>query len=1066
MHLRPLTRALAPPLVLFLCIASASPVWAQQVRRTGLPFFSEHYSPEQYGTHPQNLWVVQDYRGIIYVANTNGILEFDGVSWRTIETPSTTLSLAVDADGTVYAGLTDDVGYLKPGARGELQYTSLSDRLPRSHREVRSVWTTHATADGVYFQSREHILRWDGAKFKAWDATGAYHMAFAANDRYFVREQDVGLQELEGDSLRLIPGGGAFANDQIWFMAAQDHHFLIGSRQTGLYVWNSVGLQPFPTEADDYLQQHQLRHGSILPGGHLALATVSGGVVVVGGGGHLVDVLDPSRGLPDTRVNHVFTDNQGGLWMAFNSQGVMRVDVVSPVSLFNDQLGLRGIVYNMNRRGSSLYAATGAGLFEIDLQRRIAERVGTEDPAVAARLTEVWASETYGDDLLLATTKGLLGLDPQNRIYEITTDRTFAVLASSALPGAVYVGTDNGIELLRRNGLNWTRDVRLPHIGDEVREIVEERGGTVWFRGGDSALYLVTAPTSGPVEIRTFSRKDGLPEGRFGVAKVGGSLAVVHTTGVYRYRGPGAHPAFRRDASIDSPWARTDDVLYALSEDNRGNVWIVYGDRTDILTPGENEYHFTSPDALRLGPSGTRIVDVFVEDSGVAWLAYGDDILRYDPLDDRSYDHHYSTLVRRVSPIGETWNVFGGAFAGEGGGVLRDQNEAAAPNLVFQYNDLRFEAAAPSFNHAGRNRYQFFLEEHDKGWSDWTRTSVAEYTNLGEGTYRLRVRARNGQGYISSEGTYRFTILPPWYRTWWAYLAYASLATTLAALTVHYGRMRRDNQQAQEQARELAMERVVNERLTHVNDRLRQADLLKDQLLSNTSHELRTPITAILGFTSVLKDEAPQNLQEFLDIIEENGHRLMRTVTSMVDFARLQAGVIELNREPVEVSREVEQVISRLAHLARKKQLYFDLIQPEDLVHAWLDKKCLERIVENLLTNAIKFTEEGGVSVRISMDDDSVYVRVQDTGIGMDSGFMPELFKAFKQESSGLTRSHEGSGLGLAITARLVELMDGEIDVQTHKGEGTVVSVSFPVFYVAQPDRRPGPRQISRKSSA
>src|SRR5690606_27645024 len=116
-------------------------------------------------------------------------------------------------------------------------------------------------------------------------------------------------------------------------------------------------------------------------------------------------------------------------------------------------------------------------------------------------------------------------------------------------------------------------------------------------------------------------------------------------------------------------------------------------------------------------------------------------------------------------------------------------------------------------------------------------------------------------------------------------------------------------------------------------------------------------------------------------IIEENGHRLMRTVTSMVDFARLQAGVIELSREPVEISKEVEQVVSRLAHLARKKQLYFDLIQPEDHVHAWLDKKCLERVVENLLTNAIKFTEEGGIGVRISMDDDSVYIRVQDTGI-------------------------------------------------------------------------------------
>ncbi|HUF08103.1 MAG TPA: HAMP domain-containing sensor histidine kinase, partial [Rhodothermales bacterium] len=545
------------------------------------------------------------------------------------------------------------------------------------------------------------------------------------------------------------------------------------------------------------------------------------------------------------------------------------------------------------------------------------------------------------------------------------------------------------------------------------------------------------------------------------------SLALIHRTGVYRYNGPGYQPAFRRDSSFDSRWAGPDDHLHALTEDNQGNVWIVYGDRTEILSRSENGYQFSSPDALRLRNEGTAVVDVFVEDSGVAWIAYGDDVLRYDPVQERSYDYYFQALVRRVSPLGERWNVFGGSSPAHTPGDEDGTRTARpTPRLVYDYNDLRFEVAAPSYNDPGRNEFQYFLERHDAEWSAWTSEPAVEYTNLREGAYTLRVRARNGQGYESTEAMYRFTVLPPWYRAWWAYLAYVSLFIAVAALSVHYRRMRRDNIKAQQQARELALERVVNERLTLVNDRLRQADLLKDQLLSNTSHELRTPITAILGFTSVLKDEAPQNLQEFLDIIEENGRRLMRTVTSMVDFARLQAGVIELNREPVEISREVEQVVSRLTHLARKRQLFFELVQPQDLVHAWLDKKCLERIVENLLSNAIKFTEEGGVTVRVSVDDDSVYVRVQDTGIGMNSDFMPDLFQAFKQESSGLTRTHEGSGLGLAITARLVELMDGEIDVKSSKGEGTVVTVSFPVFYVAQLERRAGARAVIRKSSA
>ena len=200
-------------------------------------------------------------------------------------------------------------------------------------------------------------------------------------------------------------------------------------------------------------------------------------------------------------------------------------------------------------------------------------------------------------------------------------------------------------------------------------------------------------------------------------------------------------------------------------------------------------------------------------------------------------------------------------------GVLQDLapkilggGEADA-ELPYEGNDLRFSFAAPLLNTTLENEYQWYLEGRDSGWSDWSPATYKTYTNLRPGTYQFRVRARNGLHGPSNEAVYAFTILPPWYLTWWAYGLYGVLAVGLVLGARHYHRIVRENRRAQEQARELARERVANERLKQANETLKQANRLKDELLANTSHELRTPLTAILGFTSILREELPEQVR-------------------------------------------------------------------------------------------------------------------------------------------------------------------------------------------------------------
>ena len=346
--------------------------------------------------------------------------------------------------------------------------------------------------------------------------------------------------------------------------------------------------------------------------------------------------------------------------------------------------------------------------------------------------------------------------------------------------------------------------------------------------------------------------------------------------------------------------------------------------------------------------------------------------------------------------------------------------------------------------------YRFMLDGHDRGWSRWTSQPVAMYRNVEAGNLQFRVMARVGRQLMPEVATLHLTVRPPWFWTWWSRLAYLLFMALPVYQIVRF-------QRARNQLVELEKEREVNERLNLANEQLRAANehlelanKMKDEFLASASHELRTPLTAILGFTSVLKEEVPPENMEFLSLIDENGKRLLQTINSLLDLAKLRAGMLELNFSRIDVGEKVEEVVDLLTQLAKNQGLYLEVHRPSEHVMARLDDHCFERILYNLIGNAIKFTQYGGVSVIAERTSKYVLVHVKDTGIGIDENFIPMLFDEFKQEPANHMRV-EGSGLGLTITAELVELMDGAITVESKKGVGSTFTVSFPIADVTWP---------------
>lgn len=249
---------------------------------------------------------------------------------------------------------------------------------------------------------------------------------------------------------------------------------------------------------------------------------------------------------------------------------------------------------------------------------------------------------------------------------------------------------------------------------------------------------------------------------------------------------------------------------------------------------------------------------------------------------------------------------------------------------------------------------------------------------------------------------------------------------------------RKARERALVQARDTA--EAARKEAEHAREEAEQANRLKSAFLANMSHEIRTPLTSVIGFSEVLEEEVEADYARFARLIRQSSARLKDVLNSVLRLSKLEVGAVEFEPEELDLATEVERTVKLLQPQAEEKDLALRMEGPEELP-AQLDAGATGRILDNLVSNAIKYTPDGGeVDVRLRSDGEWAELEVDDTGQGIDEDLLPNLFEPFVQ-APGESGRDEGSGLGLAITKRLVEGMDGEINVETEPGEGTCFTV-------------------------
>lgn len=1023
--------------------------------------YFHNFIPLESSVQPQNWDIVQDYRGIIYAANNGGLIEYDGVSWRETEIPNITVrSLAADSNGRVYVGGRNELGLLALDANGFTQYISLIHDVEEDRRNFGSVWRTYATKEAIYYWTSRHLFQWNpiAKNMTVWQPESGIFVCLHCDGMLFIHQKKTGLRKWDITSRSPVPmpGGETLMGESVAMIVPYNTAggtLLIGTRTNGLFLSDGKKITPFKTEIDDFLKQMKLYHGIRLKSssGEFALATRLGGLIIIDSNGRSKTIYDKETGLRDNCVNDVFQDATGNVWLALN-KGIAKIEYKSPLSIYDgERFHLQGIILSVVRAAppESLYAGTTSGLF-LKSPGGIFHPV----PGIAGSCWSLAASKDTGS-ILAGTREGVYQVKQQKARLIFNTP-TYVLTRSRYHDNRMWAGTSQGLLALSLDGEMWKKQSGFKKNFSQVRTIAEDDRGNLWLGTLTGNVFHIRF--NGPVltgseTVSAFGNEHGLPPGEIHVFNVDNHMIFATAKGLYRF--DRQRQRFLPDFTLGIEFAGGADgkSVFRLIADRKKNIYFHSMRRNFRAIPrldkeGGQPFIVDNTPFLRMDLDQVNAIYPDPGDEAI-WFVTHHSLVRFDTRMKKDYHRGFSVLLRRVLINGI-------------------EEKRHFPVLPYSKRNTRFEFAAPFFEAEDRTLYSYVLQGYDKQWSPWTGETKKDYTNLDHGDYTFRVRAKNVYGIISPVDSFQLRVRAPWYRTWWAYVLYVSMLGAMVVLIVRWRSMKlvRDKQKLERIIRKRTKEIQDQKRLLeHQSDKLQEMDKVKSRFFANISHEFRTPLTLINGpLEQVLaahKDNNENNETELVDNINlalHNSRRLLDLINQLLDLSKLDGGKMKLQAVRRDIVPFIRGVTNSFESLAAQKKIKLDIAAESQCV-LYFDPEKLDKVLINLLANAIKFTPEGGaitVSAAIVSTSGKVHsdrvleipvleIKVRDTGVGVPKDQLPYVFDRFFQAEGVFSSQHKGSGIGLAVVKELVELHHGDIFVHSTEGKGTEFTIHLPL---------------------
>ncbi|MCB2198566.1 hypothetical protein KQI63_04125 [bacterium] len=1037
------------------------------------------YLPEDYNSDSQNTSIVQDSTGLIYAANMSGVLEFDGVRWQLYRHPDNLqpLSLTVDPSNRVYVGFDHDIGLLKKHPDGTAELVSLAHLLPDSI-DPSNVWTTRATPEGIIFEDWNHLLRFvpsnsngDEGVFTVYsfDEYSPYSAYCYGNDQHVIAQYGVGLLTLDGDSLRLLPGGEFFKDIFIFEMSSfGPGRFLLAALDDDdkeiWYTFENGKARRFEAPVIRYSIDYHGMELMPLRDNLFGLATESGGLALFDSEGNILSVHNRETGLPDNVVHTGTLDREGGLWFPLDF-GIARLQINSPMTRFGLDEGLSGTVFSITRFRDTLVVGGDQGVARLQPAHnslghaKLVPLEGIHD--------WTWQVLSAKDRLLVATFdaiyefSSLHSSESPRKVVNYGSEAMLLVRDSSRV---LYGDWFGGLGYLEWDGRHWVDKKNIEETEGVIRNIVQDGRHHFWLTVDDLYLERVTLSQNAEGKLvfkdRThFEEGHGLPGPDYYYPfRLHGRLYVGSYQGLFRFNRE--TETFERDSVLFDTDFRTLQAIVGPTVDYQGRVWFDSEPWSGLVATPQpyGKYLISAPLNQGLNRS---YYSVYPEPDGIVWGGGpGGTLLRYDETAKVKRDLEFSAVLRRmVTRTHDNEMTF-------------STLSSSSITLPWDQNSIRFEYSIPRYVRSEQNEFQYRLVGLNNSWSDWSRETYHDFENLREGIYQFEVRGRDTEGRVSKVASQSVRIRPPLHRTTAAYIVYVLflLAAVVLYQRVRNARFRRINRQLEalvedrtrsleESLKKLQYEIAERERAekerAEAQEQFQQAQRMETvgRLASGLAHDFNNLLSVIHGHASVtLADKSlTGHLRTELTLIMGTAERAAQLIRDLLAYSRRPP----VESVPVHIGKLMDELAPMMDRLLAPR-VDLDVEVTPNLWKAKVDARQLEQAILNLAVNARDAMPLGGyfkVTVgNFTCDEhfcrlhptaqagDYVSVIAADNGTGIPKELQAKVFEPFFTTKG----DGQGTGLGLASVYAAVEQVNGVVWIESEEGRGSAFHLLFP----------------------
>lgn len=536
------------------------------------------------------------------------------------------------------------------------------------------------------------------------------------------------------------------------------------------------------------------------------------------------------------------------------------------------------------------------------------------------------------------------------------------------------------------------------------------------------------------------------------------------------------------------------NMIMGMTEDDMGNLWISTSRGLSKYSPWNNKLsNYTYIDGLE--SSGFNRNALHKTSDGTMYFGSNAALSYFEPLKVSNNPFVPNVAITDFKILNKSdWGKNLLTFD-----KINHKNEPI--ELTNKDYFFTIEFAALDYTSPSQNQYKYMLEGFDEEWIDASNNRTATYTNLDQGSYVFKVKGSNNDKVWNNEPTeLKIKVIPPYYKTWWflSLLAFLGFIIILIFIKLRERSLIKEKEilelKVKERTNEINLqkeelksqseslekinqelelqqehlEQLVKERTSDLEvakEKAEESDKLKSAFLANMSHEIRTPMNAIIGFSNLINDPdlADSNRDELTQLIKKNSHNLLNLIDDIIDISKIESDQLEIKERKCNVSQILNDLLLEFEDTIHTKDHVSIKVSEEQLqkpLNLLTDPYRLLQILKNLLSNALKFTEQGIIEFGYEVENNDIHFFVKDTGIGLSPEQQDQIFARFTKIENNKMKIYRGAGLGLTITKNLIKLLDGKIWVESELNQGSTFHFTIP-YRPVQDEEKPKPKKKS-----